>query len=225
MVARPPVSSRELILGRIRAALADVPREEPDSWVYERDADEQTRYARASALDRNAVVAQFAERCGEYRATVTRAGGRGLARTIEAACARHGARSLAIPPDLPGAWRPPSLELHEDVPPLAHEELEKIGGALTGCAVAIALTGTIVLDAGAAQGRRVLTLLPDLHVCVLRERQIVATVPEAIERLTPAVKAGRPLTLISGPSATSDIELRRIEGVHGPRQLEVVIAG
>ncbi len=103
--------------------------------------------------------------------------------------------------------------------------LSELDGALTGCALGIALTGTIVLDAGERQGRRALTLLPDLHICVIDEEQIVEGVPAAFERLAPAAQSGRPLTFISGPSATSDIELKRVEGVHGPRRLEIVIAG
>jgi L-lactate dehydrogenase complex protein LldG len=108
---------------------------------------------------------------------------------------------------------------------LSVQELDGLDGALTGCAVAIAETGTFVLDGGSGQGRRALTLVPDLHVCVVREDQVVGLVPQAVEQLGDAVRAGRPLTFVSGPSATSDIELDRVEGVHGPRVLHVVLVG
>ena len=225
MVGAAPMSSRELILGRVRAALADVADDEPASWIYDRDADEHSRYARAGSRDPEALAALFADRCGEYRATVTRAERAGWGPASAAACARHGASSLVVPTDLPEAWRAPGVEWREDHPSLDVHALSGFDGALTGCAVAIALTGTIVLDAGEAQGRRALTLLPDLHICVIGEEQIVEGVPEAFERLAPAARSGRPLTFISGPSATSDIELKRVEGVHGPRRLEIVIAG
>ena len=108
-------------------------------------------------------------------------------------------------------------------PGLTAAELDELDGAITGCAVAIAETGTFVLDGGAGQGRRALSLVPDLHVCVVRAEQVVGLVPEAIEHLEQAVREGRPLTFVSGPSATSDIELNRVEGVHGPRILHVLL--
>ena len=102
-------------------------------------------------------------------------------------------------------------------------ELEAFGGVLTGCALAVAQTGTVVLDGGAKQGRRTLSLLPDLHLCVIFEHQIVGTVPEAVAALEG--RSTHPLTFISGPSATSDIELSRVEGVHGPRTLDLILVG
>jgi L-lactate dehydrogenase complex protein LldG len=128
-------------------------------------------------------------------------------------------RTLALPAGLREEWRPPAYVL-DDALPIA--ELDRLAGVVTGCTVAIAETGTIVLAGGSQEGRRALTLVPDLHVCIVEARQVVETVPEAFEWL--AAFATRPLTFVSGPSATSDIELRRVEGVHGPRSLVVVIA-
>jgi L-lactate dehydrogenase complex protein LldG len=220
------MSAREEVLGRIRVALKDVPRDEPPTWSRARDPDEAASYTLERTLTPAALVGLFAERCGEYRAQVTRVprGTTALREAIEAVCARLDARSLALPEDLPAAWEPSGIELRRDAPPLSARKLDSVGGALTGCALAIAETGTIVLDAGPRQGRRVLTLLPDLHICVVEQRQILASVPEAIAALAAGARdAGPPLTLISGPSATSDIELRRVEGVHGPRKLEILI--
>ena len=122
---------------------------------------------------------------------------------------------------IPAAWLTDlaAVEIVGDDPPLTHAQLDAIDGTLTGCAVAIAETGTIILDGGSGQGRRVLSLLPDVHVCVVGSDQIAGSVPEAVARLD----ATRPQTWISGPSATSDIELQRVEGVHGPRRLVVLI--
>jgi L-lactate dehydrogenase complex protein LldG len=119
---------------------------------------------------------------------------------------------------------PHGVHAHLDDPPMSVDELDACDGVLTACAVAIALTGTIVLDAGPGQGRRALSLIPDLHICVVRAHQIVAGVPDGFGVLDRSLRMRRPLTFISGPSATSDIELTRVEGVHGPRRLEVVVA-
>jgi L-lactate dehydrogenase complex protein LldG len=130
---------------------------------------------------------------------------------------------LVVPAGLPPGWLPGPVDGVTDDPAaggLPVERLDAADGVVTAAAVAVAETGTIVLDGSAGQGRRVISLLPDLHVCVLRPEQVVGTVPEAIARLDPT----RPLTWISGPSATSDIELDRVEGVHGPRNLHVVLA-
>ena len=202
-------TAREDVLARVRAALRDVPAGEPV---------EPVRYEPPAAPEGD-PVAHFADRVAEYSANVRAA--EHVAATVAAACAEHGARRLGVPVALPGAWRPDGLELvvDDDLSPL---ELDALDGVLSGCALAIAETGTIVLDGGERSGRRALTLVPDLHVCVVEAAQVVATVPDAIRALD---GARGPFTLVSGPSATSDIELSRVEGVHGPRRLEVVLAG
>jgi L-lactate dehydrogenase complex protein LldG len=177
---------------------------------------------------REEIVARFAERTAEYEAKVHRVAHDELPGAIEEALKRRGVKRLVLPPYLPKAWIPEGVETLPDTARsrLTNKELDESDGVLTGCASGIAQTGTIVLDAGRAQGRRALTLLPDYHLCVVREEQIVGLVPEAFARLEETVKAeGRAITFISGPSATSDIELNRVEGVHGPRTLEVLISG
>jgi L-lactate dehydrogenase complex protein LldG len=199
------MTARDAILARVRAALRDVPADE---------AVEPAGYEPPPAPSGNAV-ARFAERVSDYRATVREADD--VTATIAQVCAEHEARRLGIPAGLP--WRPHGLELVEDHG-LSAGELDGLDGALTGCALAIAETGTIVLDGGERSGRRALTLVPDLHVCVVERSQVVATVPDAIRALD---GARGPFTFVSGPSATSDIELDRVEGVHGPRRLEVLL--
>ena len=139
-----------------------------------------------------------------------------------AALAAAGARRVVVAPDLPDGLRPRGVELVEDRG-LSPVELDALDGVLTTCAVACADTGSIALDGGPGQGRRAISLVPDLHVCIVRADQIVETVPELVEALAAAARAGRPILIVSGPSATSDIELNRVEGVHGPRTLVVVI--
>jgi len=217
-------SAKDEILGRIRRAAHDVPAEErPEDVAVERG------YREEEDAPREEIVERFAENVAEYEATVRRVDEAGLLEAIAEACRKRGVRQLVVPADLPEEWIPEGAEpLRDGVDgrPLTNEELDKSDGALTGCSLGIAQTGTIVLDAGERQGRRALTLLPDYHLCIVREDQIVGLVPEAFAKLTDAVKGeGRAITFISGPSATSDIELDRVEGVHGPRTLEVLIVG
>ena len=200
--------ARQVILDRIAAALQDRPDLVPVPRAYER------------ALPPGTDIAElFVERVSDYRATVTRTTANGLPVAIAAVLANRDARRLAVPAAVPDAWLAEAdVERVGDEPPLSHRDLDALDGVVTGCAVAIAETGTIVLDAGPDQGRRAISLLPDLHVCVVFAGQVVGSVPEALERLIPT----RPQTWISGPSATSDIELQRVEGVHGPRTLDVI---
>jgi L-lactate dehydrogenase complex protein LldG len=201
--------ARAEILQRISAAFPDRPATVDVPRAYTRTT--------PAGVD---VLGLFAERVADYRATVHRVSAEGLAATISKALSDRGARRLVIPAGLPAEWlSAAAVEPLADVPPLSKLDLDAADGVITGCAVSIAETGTIVLDAGPAQGRRVLSLLPDYHLCVVESSRIVGGVAEALERLDPR----RPLTWISGPSATSDIELQRVEGVHGPRNLEVVI--
>jgi L-lactate dehydrogenase complex protein LldG len=204
----PQVTIRDEMLGRIRAALADRPRPVPVPRDYLR------------TLDGADVVALFAERAADYKATVARVPSPELPGAIASALQERGARRVVVPAGLPDGWLAQAdTEPLRDDPPLSWHDLDQADGVVSGCTVAIALTGTIILSAGPAQGRRALTLLPDYHLCVVRAEQIVGTVSEALARLEPT----RPQTWISGPSATSDIELDRVEGVHGPRTLRILI--
>ena len=206
--------AREVVLGRVREALRDAPMHPPaPARGYRTEAD----------LDRAQVLDLFAERVADYRAEVTRTGRETVAAVVGAICRACGVQSLGVGDGLPAEWLPEGVRIVKDTG-LAVTELDALDGALTGCAVAIAETGTVVLDGSGRSGRRALTLVPDLHICVVEADDVMAIVPEAIERLGPAAAQGRPLTFVSGPSATSDIELKRVEGVHGPRSLHVVIA-
>ncbi|MGY1452723.1 LutC/YkgG family protein [Streptomyces sp. SS8] len=217
------MSGREVVLGRIRRALRDVPRSEtPDDVPVPRE------YARAhvpsgsgAAGTSGALTGLLAENLADYRAVVHRTGADGLPPLLCRLLAERGSATVLVPPGLPAHWLEAAgpVRVHDRAAATARE-LDSVDSVVTGCAVAIAETGTIVLDGGPGQGRRRITLVPDHHICVVRAPgQVVASVPEALERLDPA----RPLTWISGPSATSDIELDRVEGVHGPRTLEVVL--
>ncbi|MDX3093309.1 LUD domain-containing protein [Streptomyces sp. ME19-03-3] len=212
------MSTRDQILGRIRRALADTPREgEPARGAVDRG------YLRVHGRRDAAQTADLlADNLADYRAVVHRATRDELAGCLAGVLAAHGTRRVVVPPGLPEQWlrAVQGVEHVMDSVDLTARDLDAVDSVVTGCAVAIAETGTIVLDAGPEQGRRRITLVPDHHVVVVRvPEQVVDSVPQALERLDPA----RPLTWISGPSATSDIELDRVEGVHGPRTLEVVL--
>ncbi|GGL64288.1 hypothetical protein GCM10010129_04930 [Streptomyces fumigatiscleroticus] len=211
------MSSRERILGRVRRALADAER---DEGPYER-AVERGYLREHGGRSTAATVELLAENLADYRAVVHRCTAGELPAVIAGLLAARGARTVLVPPGLPDRWL--AVAEAERVPDRSEStphELDRVDSVVTACAVAVAETGTIVLDGGPDQGRRRITLVPDHHVCVVRvPGQVVSSVPQALERLDPL----RPLTWISGPSATSDIELDRVEGVHGPRTLEVVL--
>jgi L-lactate dehydrogenase complex protein LldG len=224
-------SSRDQMLARIRAANPAAGRADGGPAA----ADIDVAYA---ALPREYLHAHhdpaahdtaelFAERAADYRAVVERVLETGLAAAVARILAGRAAAvpsPFAVPAGLPAGWLAAvgePIELAGDEPPLPAAELDRMAGVVTGCAVAVAETGTIILDHGPGQGRRALTLVPDFHLVIVRTSQVAADLADAFARLDPS----RPHTLISGPSATSDIELIRVEGVHGPRHLHVLLAG
>ena len=229
--------ARAEVLARIRAALAPSPgvvapglRTPPEPAV---DAGPgSSRRPRPPGGQKRQVdvpaerVERFVERVEDYRATVTVTSADEVGATVAAICDRHAVARLAVPDGVPAAWIPEGIEVLRvgAVDAAGIRALDAVDGVLTGSALGVAETGTIVLDGGPGQGPRAATLLPDLHVCVVDTTAIVDGVPEMTAAMGDAVRAhGRPLTMISGPSATSDIELDRVEGVHGPRRLEVVV--
>jgi len=214
------VNAREEVLARIAAAHSAAP---PPVLPYEQIDRE---YRTTSDASTEALTELLIDRLVDYRALVRRCSVDDLAATIAAALTDRGIQTIVVPSGLNSSWME-SLSVDvvtEGLSPddqITVAQLEGSDGVITGCAVAIAETGTLILDGSAGQGRRVLTLIPDYHLCVVFPDQIVADVPQGLARL----EATRPLTMISGPSATSDIELNRVEGVHGPRTLEVIIVG
>jgi L-lactate dehydrogenase complex protein LldG len=207
--------AREAVLARARAALG------PAAEIPEVPRD----YRQAGALGAggdSVTVDLFCERVADYRATVSRVRSDELSGALMAACAQRKARRIAVPAQAP-PWTVEGVELVRDDPPLSPRQLDALDGVLSGCALAIAETGTIVLDGVGASGRRALTLVPDYHLCVVRSDDIVPSVPDGVAALAQVAAEGRPITFISGPSATSDIELDRVEGVHGPRTLDVFV--
>jgi L-lactate dehydrogenase complex protein LldG len=212
------VTPRDEVLQRIRTALrrgdgdggTEVPRD----------------YRAHGTMDRGGLLDLLAERLSDYHAGVRRCAPADLAATVASALNDRHARRVVIPPGLgsvldSGALPPGIAAVVDDG--MSPEDLDAVDGVITAAAVAIAETGTVILDSSPGQGRRAISLVPDYHLCIVEAAQVVELVPEAVARLAPS--AGRPLTWISGPSATSDIELSRVEGVHGPRTLEVILVG
>jgi L-lactate dehydrogenase complex protein LldG len=209
------MGARDIVLGRIRAALRDVPGDEeveiPRNYRRQREQPEGT-------------VERFCERVADYKATIEQVPADRVAAAVDAALRRVAASRVGVPAGLPTEWASlgdGTVTLIPDTreQPLSVAELDALDAVVTGSVVGIAETGTIVLESGELCGRRALTLVPDVHVCVVRADDVVDDVPAAVARLRPE----HPLTWISGPSATSDIELDRVEGVHGPRTLHVLV--
>jgi L-lactate dehydrogenase complex protein LldG len=196
------MSAREEILAKVAAAIGSAP---------DKAVPREYRTTTTDGLD------TFLDRLAHYDATTHVTDAADLDRTVSTAL---GSRKRVIVPD---AWTAAVEDPLTDDPPLSHDQIDASDGVITTCALAIAQTGTIILDGGPGMGRRVLTLLPDYHLCIVRHDQIVSSVPEAIAKLG-ATGPTRPITFISGPSATVDIEMTRVRGVHGPRNLEVIVA-
>lgn len=200
--------SRDSILADVRRAIRGA-----------HDVEPPREYSRSLGADVD-LVELFVDRLEDYRAEVRRVSCKDLPGTIGRVLGQRQAQSAVIPPGLDPSWLVTvTCPVLRDDGQLTHAEIEGAGAAITASTVAIAQTGTIVLDGGPLQGRRVISLLPDLHVCVVAEQDIVGSLPEAMSAMTPTAA----MTWISGPSATSDIELERVEGVHGPRQLVVLL--
>lgn len=202
------MKAREEILRRVKSANAT-------------RTGQKIRRDYAHTVELTDPVALFVERVEDYKATVIRTHPGNVAAAV--AKSLVGARRVVVPAGFNPSWQPGDIDIVSDEPVLSSADLDGVDAVLTSAVVGIAVTGTIVLDHTEGQGRRALTLVPDLHVCVITAEQIVGDVPEAIERLSSSVSAGRPLTWVSGPSATVDIELIRVHGVHGPRTLRVVL--
>lgn len=208
-------NARQEILGRVRAALADRPEVPEPEWVY----------GAAVSTGELDVVERFVERAADYRATVVRVAADAVGAAVVEALSATRATTVVGDALVRSRWGAGAAVTWMSEDGLTADALEGADAVVTTATVAIANTGTIVLDHGPGQGRRVLSLIPDVHVCVVESGQIVTDVPEAVSRLVDIGSHTRPLTWISGPSATSDIELDRVEGVHGPRTLYVIVAG
>lgn len=212
-------SARETILARVRSALA--PKIAP---VAGRSV--ARGYRRSGSLDREARLDLFVDRLTDYDATILQVESEtNLGEAIASLLQSSGENLVVVAAAFPREWLPPGLQLLIDDPATAGgiSELERVEAVVTTCEIAVASTGTILLKHVGSQGRRAITLLPDHHICLVRRDQVVELLPEALAVLDPTGAA--PITTVAGPSATSDIEMTRIRGVHGPRRLSVILYG
>jgi L-lactate dehydrogenase complex protein LldG len=215
-------NSRAEVLRRVRAARGGT----SDGAAARAGWDGIAReYRRKGTRDREGVLALLEDRLRDYDARVVRVAGEGVGQSVAERLVERGVRRMVVPVGLPVGWMPASAGVEfvvdEGFSGLSSEELDGVDGVMTGATLAIAETGTFVLQSVAGQGRRAATLVPDYHLCVVRAEDVVETVPEAMERLQET--AGLATTFVSGPSATADIEMTRIKGVHGPRFLDVIL--
>lgn len=210
-----PNNSRDLMLARIRSSL-----QHAQHTSEQQPSDIPRTYRRSGTLSAEERLDLFVKRLHEYDATVTRTDSAGMADTIACMTAKPTSKNWIVADGFPAEWLPSSdsflWEAQANI-----DNLNQCAGVLTICTVGIAMTGSIVLQHGPGEGKRQTSLLPDRHLCVIQASQVVETVPEAFDRLASA--ATHPLTFISGPSATADIEMTRIRGVHGPRQLDIIL--
>jgi L-lactate dehydrogenase complex protein LldG len=205
--------ARSEILSRIDAAIGTASADPSAEWEkLSRD------YIRQDSLAGAQLLQLFEHRLIDYGARVFHSGSENIRQAIENILAERGAKQLLVPGGFPGDWLPTSATFTPD-DDLSYERIDGFDGVITTATAAIAATGSIVLQHGAGQGRRALSLIPDYHLCIVSQTQVVETVPAAFRRLDPT----QPVTFISGPSATADIEMTRIKGVHGPRFLDVIL--
>lgn len=211
------MTAREEVLARIRRSVGQrLTEKQRDYAAIPRHYDVQSTQPAADRIE------LFVDRLQDYNATVYRCRLEEIAETVARALAARGKRRIVIPREFPSRWLPPSFEFLDGTD-MSYQELDASEGVLTSCAAAIASTGTIVLQHANGQGRRALTLIPDYFACVVLESQVASSVPEGIRAISSFGTV--PLTTVSGPSATSDIEMTRVKGVHGPRTLDVILAG
>ncbi|MEU7058228.1 LUD domain-containing protein [Streptomyces sp. NPDC046197] len=221
MTASSPSAARAEVLARIRRAVGDSSAVEQPYARVPRSYRNAGGGGRPGEAGSPQTVALFLERIADYGASARLVDADAAPSAIAEALAGRSAGTVVVPNGFPEPWRAglAGVLVLGDDPPAGPAALDAVDGAVTTAATAVAATGTFVLDGGPGQGRRALTLVPDYHLCVIPADRIVRSVPQALARLDPV----RPLTFVSGPSATSDIELKRVEGVHGPRTLEVLV--